>query len=73
MLTEDIACFECGGNATLGEHRMDCGSKSLMDDYCNFIDSVPNLPDYLLDKVKTLVYAEQMERQIHKKRYGGRR
>lgn len=68
MLIEDITCPECGGNATQGEHETPCIIEYMMNDYCNVVESIPLLPDNLLDKMKTLIYAEQMDRQIHKKR-----
>lgn len=68
MLIEDITCPECGGNATLGEHETSCTIEYMMNDYCNVIESITLIPDNLLDKLKTLIYAAQMDRQIHKKR-----
>jgi len=68
MLIEDIACPECGENATTGDHKIDCGFKSSMDVYCDLIESVRFYPDNLLSKLALVVYAEQMERQIKSKR-----
>lgn len=70
MLVEDIMCPECGGNATEGLHEGGCQSVVVMDNFCNFIESVQQYPNASLDKVKTVIYAEQMDRQIRDKRRG---
>lgn len=69
MLIESITCPECGEDATTGVHQMGCGKKEVMNIYCDFVEELINYPDHLLTKLSTLIYAEQMERQIKKKRY----
>lgn len=64
MLVEDIRCMECGGSATDGNHKMDCSSKSMMNAYCDVVEYLPMIPDALLTKLSTLIYAEQTERTI---------
>lgn len=68
MLIEDITCPECGMNATIGQHKFGCSSKTMMDVYCDLVEGIRHYPDNLLSKLATSVYAEQMERQIKEKR-----
>tara|TARA_Y100000114_G_C11764120_1_gene332416 strand:+ start:82994 stop:83248 length:255 start_codon:yes stop_codon:yes gene_type:complete len=64
MLIEDIRCPECGGSATDGTHKMGCSSKLMMNAYCDVVEYLPMIPDVLLTKLSTLIYAEQTERTI---------
>lgn len=69
MLIEDIICFECGGNATTGEHKENCLSVFLMNTYCNLLEDIKQYPDKYLDKLKVAIYTEQTEREIYSGSY----
>ena len=69
MLVESIECFECGGDASMGEHSDECSSVGLMDMYCDIVESLDRLPKHLLDKLSLKIYAENLEREMSKREF----
>lgn len=69
MLVEVVDCFECGGDASSGEHVEGCTSEWLMSTYCDIVESLDRLPKHLLDKLSLKIYAENLEREMSKREF----
>jgi len=66
MLSEDILCFECGGDAIRVKHADSCTSVYPMSVYVEFLSLLEKYPTEYLNKVEVRMYAERMERDIRK-------
>ena len=58
-----ITCWECSRES--GNHKMDCGSKSRVDNLQYFLDNLHNVPQDILDYVSHKIYVESLERKLN--------
>lgn len=69
MLVESIKCFECGGDASVGEHYDECSSVGLMGMYCDILEHLDRYPDHLIIKLSNNIYFELLSRQSMKREF----